>query len=191
MKFRVKYDTELICNNLLREQLDALDLPYEIHGDLEVVLKKETDPMEMKRIALAFSQVGIQILDDEKTELVEQIKEMISQLIYVDTDARRYKLSEYLSEKLNYSYGHLANIFSQTTYTSIKRFIILRKIDYTKTLLYQDNLTLTEIAYRLNYSSVAHLSNQFKKVTGLSPTLFQEIIAKRQIHREHMLNDLL
>jgi AraC-like DNA-binding protein len=111
--------------------------------------------------------------------LVEQIKYAIDSML-TDDNARE-KLSVYLSGQLHYSYAHLSRVFSETTYTSIENFVILRKIERAKELLATTNLTLTEIAYRLNYSSVAHLSGQFKKNTGLTPTGFQRILEKRKV----------
>jgi AraC-like DNA-binding protein len=90
------------------------------------------------------------------------------------------KISLYLAEKLNHSYGYLANAFSEVTYSSIENFIIMQKIERAKQLMINGDLTLTEISYKLNYSSVAHLSNQFKKTTGLTPSAFQRIIVKRR-----------
>ena len=93
---------------------------------------------------------------------------------------RKYNTSDYLAEKLNYSYTYLSSLFSETTYTSIESYIILSKVDRAKDLLLNTNVTLTEIAHQLNYSSVAHLSRQFKKTTGLTPSVFQKIIKKRK-----------
>jgi AraC-like DNA-binding protein len=94
------------------------------------------------------------------------------------------KISDYLSEKLNYSYGYLSNLFVEATYTSIENFIIFQKINRAKELITTNEFTITEIAYRLNYSSTAHLCNQFKNETGITPTTFQRIINKRRNSEE-------
>jgi AraC-like DNA-binding protein len=114
--------------------------------------------------------------------LVQRIKDAITELIHNQEEENLYKVSAYLSEKLDYSYSYLSTVFSETTYTSIENFIILKKIDYAKELIITNNLTLTEIAFKLNYSSVAHLSYQFKKTTGLTPSAFQNIIEKRKVN---------
>ena len=101
-------------------------------------------------------------------------------LVNGDEEAQKYNVSTYLSEKLDYSYTYLSTVFSETTHTSIENFVILKKIDIAKTLIINKDLTLTEIAFKLNYSSVAHLSSQFKKTTGLTPSTFQKIIKKRK-----------
>ena len=102
-----------------------------------------------------------------------------------DDEANLYKVSSYLSDKLDYSYTYLSNLFSEGTYTSIENFVILKKVDYVKELIATTDLSLTEIAFRLNYSSVAHLSGQFKKITGLTPTVFQKIIEKRKVFKSN------
>ncbi|QLE00133.1 helix-turn-helix transcriptional regulator [Galbibacter sp. BG1] len=184
MKLRVKFDDKLVFRNLLKQQLDSLGVPYEILANLDIIIKDGTKVIEIGVLEQDLAKVGIVILSDEKIQLSERIKEVITEMIHHNNKTQRYKFSKYLSDKLNYSYSHLANVFSETTHTSIERFIILKKIDYAKTLMTNEGLTLTEIAYQLNYSSVAHLSNQFKKITGLSPSLFQEIVAKRNLERK-------
>jgi len=101
-------------------------------------------------------------------------------MVYNSDTEVQVKSSVYLSEKLGHSYGYLSNLFSEVTYTSVENFIILQKIEYTKQLIINENKSLTEIAFQLNYSSVEHLSTQFKNTTGITPSAFQRIIAKRR-----------
>lgn len=182
MKMNVTYDLNITCKTLLREQLDKLDIPHCIHSTGEVELKRIPCAEEMEQLALNLEKYGIQILVDQKIDLVQRIKNTIDEMLQDDV-VRLYKVSSYLADQLNYSYAYLSNLFSETTYTSIENFIILRKVDHAKELMAHTELTLTEIAYRLNYSSVAHLSNQFKKTTGLTPTKFQKIVRKRKENR--------
>lgn len=182
MKISVKYDLNLTCKAILQEQLDNLNIPHTLHGTGEIELKRTLSIEEMEELAKNLNRYGIQILTDQKIDLVQRIKITIDEMLQDDI-VRLYKVSSYLADQLNYSYAYLSNLFSETTYTSIENYVILRKVDYAKELMANTDLTLTEIAYRLNYSSVAHLSNQFKKTTGLTPTKFQEILKKRRENR--------
>ncbi|RKN78694.1 helix-turn-helix domain-containing protein [Ulvibacterium marinum] len=180
MKLYVKFDFNTTCKRVLEERLNAFGVDYNILGIGEVILKSSFSTEQLNQLQVSLDPYGIKIIDDEKSELVQRIKDAVTEMIYLDEKAKLYKSSTYLADKLNYSYNHLSNVFSETTYSSIENFIILKKIDYAKTLIAEDKLTLTEIAFRLNYSSVAHLSGQFKKTTGLTPSVFQRILNKRK-----------
>ena len=112
--------------------------------------------------------------------MIQRIKDAIVEMVYEKDKLPSVTISQYLSEKLNFSYGYITNIFSEYTYTSIENFIIIQKIERAKKLIIEDELTLTEVSYKLNYSSVAYLSSQFKKVTGLTPSAFKRIVDKRR-----------
>lgn len=129
---------------------------------------------------------GLELLDDKRSILIERIKNLIVEMIHYSDQLPKLNFSEYLSEKLNYDYTYLSNIFSEVKGTTIQQFIIINKIERVKELLLYDQLNLTEIAYKLHYSSVAHLSNQFKKVTGLSPSFFKKLKQKRSGNLESM-----
>lgn len=178
-KIFVKFDLNFICRKILKEQLDGLDLDYSVSGRGEVIFNEPLTEEQRLLLQNSFAEWGMELVDNGKSELVQRIKETINSMLEGE-DARRYKLSTFLSEKLNYSYAHLSNVFSESTYSSIENFLILKKIDHAKYLLLNEELTLTEIAHKLNYSSVAHLSSQFKKTTGLTPSSFQRLIAKRR-----------
>ncbi|ADY30293.1 MULTISPECIES: helix-turn-helix domain-containing protein [Cellulophaga] len=180
MKMNLKFDYNFICKTILQEQLGALNLEYKIHSLSEVEFKKKPTETELQYVTQALEKYGITIIVDQQSALVQRIKELITELINDTEKSRKYNASDYLSEKLNYSYAHLSSVFSETTYSSIENFIILKKIDLAKELIIHKNYTLTEIAHELNYSSVAHLSAQFKKTTGLTPSAFQRIINKRK-----------
>ena len=178
MRIYLRYDFKVICETVLREQLQKLNLPYSISATGEVNISNEITKGQKEKLILALDKYGITIVDDLKTALVERIKQAIDEML-TDDNAKNLKVSTYLSAKLNYTYSHLSNIFSESTYSSIENYVILRKVDFVKDLLNGSNLTLTEIAFRLNYSSVAHLSGQFKKMTGLTPSTFQRIMKRK------------
>ena len=128
---------------------------------------------------------GIEIIDDQKNALIQKTKDIIVEMIYREENLPLEKISSYIAKRVSYSYGYLATLFSEMTYSSIENFIILQKIERAKQMILVEGLTLTEIAARLNYSSVAHLSSQFKKTTGLTPSAFQAIIKKRRNNGNH------
>ncbi len=179
MKINVKFDFNIICKKVLCQQLDAMNLDYTLNGVGEVLLKQTPNSDQMQKITNNLANFGIEIISDQQTALVQKIKDAITLIVSGDEEAQKYNVSSYLSEKLDYSYTYLSNIFSEVTHMSIENFVILKKIDVAKNLIIEHNLTLTEIAFKLNYSSVAHLSTQFKKTTGLTPSTFQKIIKKR------------
>lgn len=174
----VKYDFDFVCKTVLKEQLDALNIAHTITslGEVEILTNLSTE----KRLSLddALKRYGIQILTNQKDTLVERIKHTIDEMLK-NNDLRTVKVSSHLSDTLNYSYAHLSTVFSESTYTSIENYMILKKVDLVKERICNTNLTLTEIAYQLDYSSVAHLSGQFKKTTGLTPSGFQRIMKNR------------
>ena len=184
MKIHVKYDINFLCKTILEKQLNNLNIDYTLNGLGEVEIQGNLGTERKKELSRALEKYGIQIIDDQKEELVQRIRDAITEMIYGGDETRLYKVSAYLSEKLEYSYPYLSNLFSEATHSSIENFIILRKIDIAKTLILNDEYSLTEIAHQLNYSSVAHLSYQFKKTTGLTPSAFQKIIRRRKENKQ-------
>ena len=180
MKLHIKYDINTACKVILQEQLDKLEMPYKITGLGEVEIKATLSPEKYKTLQTSLKKYGIEIIDNPKNVFVQKIKDAIVEMVYLEEKLPSSKISAYLADKLNQSYGHLSSIFSEVTYSSIENFIILQKIERAKQMIIEGKETLTEIAWQLNYSSVAHLSNQFKKTTGLTPTAFQRIIKKRK-----------
>jgi len=180
MKLHLKYDIMVVCKSILQEQLNKFGIPYEITSMGEVELKKAISFTEHKELSAALKKYGIEILDEQKSIFVQKIKDTVIELVYSNERLPSAKFSDYLAQKLNHSYGHISKLFSDVTYTSIENFIIIQKIERAKQMIIAGELTLTEIAWQLNYSSVQHLSNQFKKTTGLTPMAFQRIIQKRR-----------
>ncbi len=180
MKIFVKCDFTKVCSKVIEDTLSELNLKYKVLGFGEIELLQTVSTETLDTLDAALKDYGIDIIENQKAILVQKIKDAITFLIYKEDHESNVSISVYLADKLGYSYGHLYNLFSEVTYTSIENFIILQKIEYTKSLIAKTELSLTEIAFKLNYSSVAHLSTQFKNVTGITPTAFQRIIAKRR-----------
>ena len=173
------FDFQLVCKLVVEKILHDNDVSYTMSrfGELQIMSKIDDDKFE--HIGKMLLSNGIFIVENQKSIVIEKIKDVINTMIFSD-ERLTVKSSIYLAQKMNTSYSQLSTLFSEITYTSIENYIILQKIEYVKQLLNTTDLSLTEIAYKLNYSSVAHLSSQFKKTTGLTPSAFQRIINKRR-----------
>jgi len=180
MKFYIKYDFNAACKKILEEQLDKAGVSYTLLGSREVEIKQSISTKKMNLLCVGLGNYGIEIIESQKNILVQKIKDTIVEMVYLDETQSPLRASDYLSEKLQYSYGYLSNLFSEVTFTSIENFIILQKIERAKQLITTTEFSVSEIAWELNYSSVAHFCTQFKGVTGLTPTVFQRIIKKRR-----------
>jgi AraC-like DNA-binding protein len=153
-------------------------------GTVEIMEDITLNQREQLKINLLKS--GLELLDDKKSILIEKIKNVITEMIHYSDELPKMNYSDFISEKLNYDYTYLSNIFSEVKGITIQQFIIIHKIERVKELLLYDELNLTEISYKLHYSSVSHLSKQFKKVTGLSPTYYKQLKQKRKGNLENM-----
>jgi YesN/AraC family two-component response regulator len=165
---------------VVKSELEKLELHYAAVelGEVEVMEDMSSDQLDRLRVAL--QKTGLQLMDDKKSILVEKIKTSIIELVHYTHEQIKTNLSDYLTEKLNYNYTYLANLFSEVKGITIEKFYLAHKIERVKELLVYDELNLTEIADKLHYSSVAHLSNQFKKMTGLTPSHFKNLKHKRR-----------
>jgi AraC-like DNA-binding protein len=174
------------CKMMVIEELKKVGVQYTA-VDLGMVETFQC-PSEQQRSLLRENLLksGLELLDDKKSILIERIKNLIVEMVHYSDQLPNLNYSEYISNKLQYDYTYLSNIFSEVKGTTIQQFIIIHKIERVKELLLYDELNLTEIAYKLQYSSVAHLSNQFKKVTGLSPSFFKKLKQKRIGNLENM-----
>ncbi len=146
----------------------------------EVEIMEELTAAQREEVKLALLPSGLELMDDKKAMLIERIKNIIIELIHHTEETIKTNFSDYLSEKLNHDYTYLANLFSEVQGMTIVQFIINHKIERIKELIIYDEMNITEIAWKMNYSSVAHLSNQFKKITGLSPSHFKLLKDKRR-----------
>lgn len=172
------------CKIVVKDELENLDLHYTVVELGEVVILETITEQQRGLLKIALLKSGLELMNDTKSILIEKIKNVITEMVHYEDDAPKTNFSNYLSEKLNYDYTYLANLFSEVVGTTIEHHIIAHKIERVKELLIYDELNLTEIAFKLHYSSVAHLSNQFKKVTGLTTTHFKHIKHKRLISLE-------
>jgi YesN/AraC family two-component response regulator len=165
---------------VVKSELNKLGLHYAAVELGEAEVMEDISAEQMKHLGAALKKTGLQLMDDKKSILVEKIKTTIIELVHYTDDQIKTNLSDYLSEKLSYNYTYLANLFSEFKGTTIEKFYLAHKIEKVKELLVYDELNLTEIADKLHYSSVAHLSNQFKKMTGLTPSHFKNLKHKRR-----------
>jgi AraC-like DNA-binding protein len=174
----------LRCKMVVRAELKKLGIPYLFVQLGTIELPKEATAEQREQLKTTLLRSGLELLDDPKIILIEKIKSVIIEMIHYDEDLPKVNYSDYISKKLGYDYTYLSNMFSEVKGTTIQQFIIKHKIERVKELLLYDEHNLTEISYLLHYSSVAHLSNQFKKITGLSPSYFKKMKKKRKRNLE-------
>lgn len=172
------------CKLIVKSTLDDMNLHYTVVelGEVEVVEALSAQQLEVLKTSLL--KFGLEIMDDKKSILIEKIKNIIVEMVHYSEEPPVQTFSTYISEKLNYDYNYLSNLFSEVKGITIEHFIIAHKIERAKELLIYDELNLTQIAEKLHYSNVSHLSNQFKKVTGLTPSFFKKMKHKRFIALE-------
>jgi AraC-like DNA-binding protein len=180
MKLFIKHMVSNRCKMVVKEELNKLGFFFIIVdlGEVNLMEDISVEQKELFRSALLGS--GLELMEDKKSVLIEEIKSVIIDMVHHKEEVIKIKFSEYLSEKLNHDYTYLSNLFSEVQGTTIEQFIIAHKVERIKEMLFYDELNISEIAWKLNYSSVAHLSNQFKKVTGLSPSHFKRLKEKRR-----------
>jgi len=164
---------------VVKSELEKLGLHYSSVDLGEAEVLEEISDEQLGKLSAALTKTGLELMDDKKSILVERIKAAIIELVHFTDEQIKINLSDFLSDKLNHNYTYLANLFSEVKGTTIEKFYLNNKIEKVKELLVYDDLNLTEIAYKLHYSSVAHLSNQFKKMTGLTPSHFKNLKHKR------------
>lgn len=180
MKLFIRNMVSNRCKMIVKSELEELGLHY-IMVELGVVEIMENISAEQRKILdEQLTQSGLGLLDDKKSVLIEKIKNIIVELVHYSENQLTINFSDYLSNKLNYNYTYLANLFSENQGTTIEHFYLAHKIERVKELLVYDEISLTEIAYKLHYSSVAHLSNQFKRMTGLTPSHYKELRLKKR-----------
>lgn len=169
----------LRCKMMVQKEIEQLGLKNTVVnlGTVDIPDGITNEQLEVFRIKLV--HLGLELLDDKKSILIEKIKNTITEMVHNADEQPKENYSEYLSEKLGYDYTYLSNVFSEVNGYTVQHFIIINKIEKVKELLLYNELNLTEIAYKLNYSSVAHLSYQFKKITGLAPSFYKSLKQKR------------
>jgi AraC-like DNA-binding protein len=171
---------------LVRSELEKLRLDYKVVELGEVLLSYNITAEKHNALKAALQKWGLELMDDKRSMLIEKIKNVIIEMVHYADELPKTNYSAYISDKLDQDYTYLANLFSEVVGTTIEHYIIGHKIERVKELLVYDELSLTEIAEKLHYSSVAHLSNQFKKVTGLTPSHFKKLKHKRRVALENV-----
>lgn len=164
---------------LVAAELDRLGMHHAVVELGSVVLRDEATPDQLEQLRLNLLPSGLEMMDNKKNILVERIKNFIIELVHYTDEQPKENYSDIISSKIGLDYTYLSNIFSEVKGITIQQFIIIQKIEKVKELMLYDQLNLTEIAYKMHYSSVAHLSNQFKKVTGLTPSFYKNLKKNR------------
>lgn len=176
------------CKMAVKEELRKLGLHFIVVDLGEVEIMENISIEQREQLKSVLLHAGLELMDNKRAMLIEKIITTIIELVHHSEEPIKTNFSDYLSEKLNHDYTYLSNMFSEVKGITIQQFMIAHKIERVKELLLYEELNLTQISYKLNYSSVAHLSNQFKKVTGLSPSHFQRLKDTRRVPIEEVGN---
>jgi len=180
MKIYIKYMVSLRCKMVVKEELKKLGLHFIVVDLGEIEIMEDITDQQREELKIALLNSGLELMDDKRAVLIEKIINVIVEMVHYSDELPKINYSEFISDKLNYDYTYLSNLFSEVKGITIQQFIIIHKIERVKELLLYDELNLTEISYRMQYSSVAHLSNQFKKITGLTPSEFKHLKVKHR-----------
>lgn len=176
----------LRCKMMVKEELKKLGMWY-VFVDLGTIeILEDITEEQRQQLKVNLLKSGLELLDDKRSILIEKIKNVITEMIHNSDEMPNVNYSDYISEKLNLDYTYLSNLFSEVKGITLQQYIIINKIEKVKELLLYNELNLTEISYKLHYSSVAHLSNQFKKITGVSPSFYKQLKRKRQENLENV-----
>jgi AraC-like DNA-binding protein len=162
------------CKIIVKNELSRLGLHWESVEPGEVVLSDTISPARLQLFDLALRNSGLELIEKRHNDIINKIKHAISQLVLISDDIPRPNISDYISREVNYDYPYLSNIFSTSEGITIEKYIIHRKIERVKELMTNSSISLSDIAFKLHFSSVAHLSNQFKKITGMTPSSYRE-----------------
>jgi AraC-like DNA-binding protein len=176
------------CKMAVKEALKGIGLHFIVVDLGEVEVMEDLSSEQRDQLKALLIQSGLELMDDKRAVLIEKINNVITEMIHHSDEVPKVNYSDYISKKLDYDYTYLSNLFSEVKGITIQQFIIVHKIERAKELLLYNELTLTEISYKLHYSSVAHLSNQFKKVTGLTPSHFKQLKDKKRSPIEEIGN---
>ncbi|OYU56202.1 MAG: AraC family transcriptional regulator [Chitinophagaceae bacterium BSSC1] len=168
------------CKNATRDALRAMGLHFIIVELGEVDLMETLTQTQREQLKAKLLESGLELMDDKRSVLIERIKNVVIQMVHYSDEVLLINFSDYLSEKLQLDYTYMSNLFSEVQGTTIEQYIIANKVERIKELIIYNELNITEIAWKMHYSSVAHLSNQFKKVTGLSPTHFKRLKERKR-----------
>ena len=173
----------MVCNRcimVVQNEMDKLGISVKHITLGEVLLENELTEDQKKKIDSALTPLGFELIDDKKSRIIEKIKNSIIEIVHHKDNQAKNNLSDLLTHELHQDYNYLSHLFSEIEGITIEKYFIAQKIERVKELLVYDELSLSEIAFQLNYSSVAYLSNQFKKVTGLTPSHFKKVKAEKR-----------
>jgi AraC-like DNA-binding protein len=180
LKLHIKYMVSTRCKMAVKDVLKNMGLHFILVDLGEVEVMEEISAEQRQQIKIGLHRSGLELMDDKKAILIEKIKNAVVEMVHHSDEIIKTNFSDFISKKLDRDYTYLANLFSEAQGTTIEHFIIAHKIERIKELITYGDLNITEIAWKMNYSSVAHLSNQFKKVTGLSPSHFKKLKNKKR-----------
>jgi AraC-like DNA-binding protein len=178
MKLVLGYHTHTLVKKVIEKEIEKFGIEYTFNSSGQIEFPQEINSEIYDELRLNLSEYGIYVHENPKEQLIQRVKEVVDELIYQE-DNYNYKTSKYISDKMDLSYGYISNLFSEVTLTTLEFYIILKRIERAKTMILSGEYNLTEVAYKLNYSSVAHLSGQFKKITGLTSSSFVKIMERR------------
>ena len=186
MRIMIQHMVSLRCKLLVQSELEMLGLiPLRIElGEIDLISTPTTEQMSQLRTRL--NRVGLEIIDDKYEELIERIKIAVIEWVHTSDEIPHEKISTFISNRLGKEYHYISDLFSRSMGITIEHFVIEHKIERAKELLMEGSLTITELAWKLNYSSVAHLSNQFKKITGITPSDYR----KMECHHRRTLDSI-
>ncbi|ESU26366.1 regulator with DNA binding domain protein [Flavobacterium limnosediminis JC2902] len=171
---------------VVKAELEKMGIRFALLELGSVETMDDLSPEQLRELKIALLKSGLELMDDKRAVLIEKIKNIIIEMVHYSDEVPKINHSVYISEKLGQDYTHAAKMFSEVKGITIEHFIIAHKIERVKELLLYDELSLTQISYMLNYSSVAHLSQQFKKVTGLTPSFFKQLKIKKRIALDNL-----
>ncbi len=186
MKLFIQNMVSLRCKMMVKSELDKLGIHYQSIELGEVLVDNDLSEVMKKRLQLALHKSGLELMYDKKAILIEKIITIIVEMVHHSTEFPKVNFSSFLSEKIEQDYQKLSELFSKTKGVTIEQFIILHKIEKIKELIIYNDLNLTEISYKLNYTSVAHLSKQFKQITGLTPSRFKSLTKRERKNLEDL-----
>lgn len=186
MKIYIQNMVSLRCKMMVKSEMDKLGIAYKSIELGEVHLSLPFSNSKLLELKLELHKSGLELMDDKKSMLIERIVNIVIEMVHYSDEMPKVNFSHYLSEKLKMNYHKLAELFSTTKGITIEHFIILHKVERAKELIIYDELNLTEISYKLHYSSIAHLSKQFKQITGLTPSSFKNLAKRKRINLEDL-----
>ena len=188
MKLYIKYMVSQRCKTIVKEALKTLGLHFIFVELGEIEIMENMTDAQWLQLKTTLLPTGLELMDNKKAILIEKIKALVIEMIHYSSELPNGNYSDFISDKLQHDYTYLSNIFSETKGITIQQFIIVHKIERVKELILYNELTISEIAWKLNYSSTAHLSNQFKKITGLTPSHFKTLRNKSRTALEDIGN---